>query len=141
MNPLLITPLFELGKNLINRLFPDPEQKAAAELELLKLQQSGELAQLDAEVRLRLGQLEVNKIEAASEKLFVSGWRPAVGWVCVAALAWHFIGYPFSAWAFQTWIPQVAPPVLVGEHLMELVIGMLGFGTLRTYEKIKGLDK
>lgn len=138
MNPLLLAPILDIGQKLIEKFFPDPQQKAAAELELLKLHQSGALAEMASDMQLRMGQIEVNKSEALHGSIFVAGWRPAVGWVCVAGLGWMFVGYPFCAWAFQTWLPGVAPPVIVGEHLMELVLGMLGLAGLRTFEKVRG---
>ena len=69
-----ISAALDLGNTLISRIFPDPAQADAAKLELLKLQQSGDLAQMTA-------QTDINKVEAANTSLFVSGWRPAIGWV------------------------------------------------------------
>ena len=70
-----VTAVLDIGGKLIDRMWPDPAQAATAKLELIKLQQSGDLAQMT-------GQLDINKIEAASSSTFVSGWRPAIGWVC-----------------------------------------------------------
>jgi len=67
-----VTALLDIGGKVIDRLWPDPTQAANAKLELFKLQQSGELAQI-------AGQLEINKVEAANPSVFVSGWRPFVG--------------------------------------------------------------
>ena len=75
-----ISAALDLGNTLITRIFPDPAQAANAKLELLKLQQSGDLAQMTA-------QTDINKVEAGSTSMFVSGWRPAIGWVCALALA------------------------------------------------------
>jgi hypothetical protein len=141
MNPLLIAPILEIGKTLIEKFFPDPQARAAAELELLKMQQSGALQEMATDLQLRLAQLEVNKAEATNPSLFTSGWRPAVGWVCVAALAWQFVGYPIASWAFSTWLPQVSAPVIVGDYLFELLFGMLGLAGLRSFEKVKGVAK
>jgi hypothetical protein len=93
-----------------------------------------------------LAQVDVNKIEAASSNLFVSGWRPAVGWVGVLGLGYQFLGYPFMQWAWAfgqgiDLIPQglSAPPDLNVEQLMTLLAGLLGFGGMRTFEKHKGV--
>ena len=73
LNPLFIGPIFEAGKMLIDRLFPDPQKKAETELELLKLTQAGDLQQI-------IEQLRINAIEAQHASIFVAGWRPFVGW-------------------------------------------------------------
>ena len=93
-----------------------------------------------------LAQVDVNKIEAASSNLFVSGWRPAVGWVGVLGLAYQFLGYPLMQWAWAfgqgvDLIPQElsAPSDLDVEQLMTLLAGLLGFGGMRSFEKHKGV--
>ena len=91
MNPLLLGPLFELGKGIINRLFPDPAAKAAAELELLKMTQDGDLKTV-------LAQLEINAREAQHPSLFVAGWRPGAGWAGVAGLLYAAILHPLLVW-------------------------------------------
>lgn len=93
-----------------------------------------------------LAQVEVNKIEAASTSIFVSGWRPAVGWVGVFGLAYQFLGYPLMQWLWafgQSYdiIPKGLnpPPDLDVEQLMTLLAGLLGFGGMRSFEKHKGV--
>ena len=93
-----------------------------------------------------LAQVEVNKIEAENPNVFVSGWRPAVGWVGVLGLAYQFIGYPLLQWCWVfgqgiDWIPKglAAPPNLEVEQLMTLLAGLLGFGGMRSFEKSKGV--
>ncbi len=93
-----------------------------------------------------LAQVEVNKLEAASSSLFVSGWRPAVGWVGVLGLVYQFLGYPLMQrlWAFGQGtdiIPKELhpPPDLDVEQLMTLLAGLLGFGGMRSFEKHKGV--
>jgi hypothetical protein len=95
-----------------------------------------------------LAQVDVNKIEAASSNLFVSGWRPAVGWVGVLGLGYQFLGYPFMqwAWAFGQGVDLIpwglsAPPDLDVEQPMTLLAGLLGFGGMRSYEKHKGVAR
>lgn len=130
--------IFDFGKSLLERFVPDPAQKAKAVLDLATLQQTGELAKLAQENGLMLAQIDVNKAEAQSTKLFVSGWRPAVGWVCVLGL-----GYSFVAWALLTWASNIwkfpPPPQLDMGTLLPLLFGMLGLGGLRTYEKLNNV--
>jgi hypothetical protein len=109
------------------------ERKLA--LEEKKIDQATDLAQVD-----------INKIEAASTSVFVSGWRPAVGWVGVAGLAYQFLGYPLMqwVWAFGQGVDLIpkglaAPPDLQVEQLMTLLAGLLGFGGMRSFEKSKGI--
>lgn len=86
----------------------------------------------DNGIALQLAQIEVNKVEAASPNLFVAGWRPAVGWICVAALAYEFLMHPFIVGLYGPQFPDLAV-----EDLMALITGMLGISTLRTVEKVK----
>ena len=93
-----------------------------------------------------LAQVDVNKIEAASSSTFVSGWRPAVGWVGVLGLAYQFLGYPLMQWCWAFGqgydiIPKGLnpPPDLDVEQLMTLLAGLLGFGGMRSFEKHKGV--
>jgi hypothetical protein len=130
MNPLLIGPVLEIGKSLIDRLFPDPVLKAKAEMDMMVLLQTQDLQKV-------LGQLEINAKEAASPSIFVAGWRPAVGWCCCAGFLWATIGHPVFAWV-ATARGWPAPPVIDTEVLLYVLGGMLGLGTLRSVEKIKG---
>jgi hypothetical protein len=128
-----ISAVLDIGGKVIDRLWPDPTQRSAAQLELLKLQQSGELAQI-------AGQLEINKQEASSPSVFVAGWRPFAGWVCGAALAYSFLVYPLLVWACAIWFPSVVPPKLGNDGMLyELLFAMLGLGGLRSFEKFKGV--
>lgn len=129
MNPLLLAPLLEVGKSIIDRLFPDPEKKAAAELELLKMTQDGDLKQI-------LGQLEINAREAQHPSVFVAGWRPFFGWAGGLGFIYAVMGQPLLAWlaSIKGW-PQ--PPTLNIDLLWVVITGMLGIGGLRTFEKAK----
>lgn len=127
-----ISAALDIGGKLIDRLWPDPTQAAAAKLELLKLQQSGDLAQIT-------GQLEINKAEAQNASVFVSGWRPFIGWVCGMALAYQYLIRPLAlAIAAGLGHPIVEMPGL-DSSLWELMFGMLGLGGLRTMEKLNGV--
>lgn len=129
-----VSAALDIGGKLIDRLWPDPTQAAQAKLELLKLQQSGDLAQIT-------GQLEINKVEAANSSVFVAGWRPAIGWVCALALFYQYLVRPIAQGAFAAAGHPL--PLLVGldDNLWQLLLGMLGLGGLRTYEKVQGVTK
>jgi hypothetical protein len=132
--------LIPLVGGIIDKVFPDADAAANAKLELMRLAQAGELAQLTAETSLALGQIDTNKIEAASTSQFVAGWRPGAGWVCVAGLAYTFLGQPLLAWlsAVQGW---PVPPLIAGDTLMVLLTGLLGLGGYRSFEKAKGVAR
>jgi hypothetical protein len=133
MNPLLLGPLFELGKGIIDRIFPDPAQKAAAELELMKMTQDGDLKQI-------MGQLEINAREAQHASVFVAGWRPFFGWAGGAGFVYATLLQPVLAWvgAVKGW---PAPPEVNIDLLWVVVTGLLGLGTLRSVDKAKGVTK
>ena len=78
-------------------------------------------------------QAEINKLEAQNRNFFVSGWRPSVGWSCSLAFAYHFVAFPI----IKTIYPNVDFPVLETEPLFTVLMGRLGLGGLRTYEKLK----
>ncbi len=127
MNPLILSSLFDIGKGLIDRLFPDPAAAQAAKMELFKMQQNGELAQLAAETDLAKGQLAVNAAEAASGSLFVAGWRPAVGWICAVGLGYEFLLCPLLPWGLTIVLGKpVAPlPSLIALLVLAGVIVVL----------------
>ncbi len=135
--PLL--SLVPFAEKLIEKIWPDPVSQAEAQLKLAQLAQSGELAALAAETDVARGQIGVNAIEAASNRLFVAGWRPFVGWICGLSLGFKFIGGPLLVMAGQLAGQAVTLPDLGTAELMPLLIGMLGLGAMRTTEKIKGV--
>jgi len=124
-----VSAIFEVGSKVLDRILPDPAQQAAAKLELMKLQQNGELAQIT-------GQMDINKVEAASSSLFVSGWRPAIGWICGAGFAVQFVIGPLAEWGSALYGHPVKFPVMDTGTMMPLLLGMLGLGGLRTAEKL-----
>ncbi len=131
----LIMPLLS---GVLDKLIPDPAAAADAKLKALQLAQTGELAELDASLRLALAQTEVNKAEASTDA-FRGGWRPACGWVCALGLAYTFLLRPLLPWIVGLTGHQVAPlPDIDTETLMVLLTGMLGLGGLRTLERVKG---
>lgn len=124
--------------SLLDKLIPDPQAKAAAQLELLRMQQSGELANLDAVKALALAQIDVNKADAAGN-WWQAGWRPFIGWTCGGALFSQFILRPWVQWVCIV-IGHPLPELPgIDNHLWELLGGMLGLGTLRTIEKARGV--
>ena len=133
MNPLILGPILEVGKTLLDRFIPDPEKKREAEMELVRMAADGELKQV-------IAQLEINAREAAHPSIWTSGWRPAFGWCGAAGFVYATIGQPVLAWISATkgW---PAPPELNLDLLWVVITGMLGIGGLRSVEKIKGVAK
>lgn len=125
--------------SVLDKVFPDPTAAAAAKVQVMEMAQRGELAQLDAELKLATGQLDVNKVEAASSDPFTSRWRPFIGWVCGVGCAWNWIGLPVATFIMAA----IQQPILLApadlSQMMPLLLGMLGLGGLRTIEKMKGV--
>ena len=126
----LAGPLF----GLVDDLFTSDEEREAAKLKLLEMEQKGELAQIS-----------VNMQEAKSEHVFVSGWRPAVGWTCTAAFAYAFVLQPFAAFialvsGMDPALLEALPDLDIGS-MMPVLLGMLGLGAMRSYEKKSGTNK
>ena len=97
MNPLFLGPLVDLVGKISDKVWPDPAKKIEAQTALLQMQQSGELAMLEKLGQSDSAQVEVNKIEAASDSSFKSGWRPALGWVCVAGFSYQLLARAASS--------------------------------------------
>ena len=133
MNPLILGPILEVGKTLLDRFIPDPEKKREAEMELVRMAADGELKQT-------IAQLEINAREASHASVFVAGWRPAFGWCGAAGFVYATILQPLLSWgaAIKGW---PAPPALNLDLLWVVITGMLGIGGLRTMEKFKGVTK
>jgi len=133
MIPIVTALLPALG-TLIDRLIPDraAADKAKAEMELQLVQAANAAA---------MAQVEVNKIEAGHSSVFVAGWRPSIGWVCAAGLAWAFVVAPVASWALMVLGIKAELPAIQFDHLFELVLAMLGIGGLRTFEKLRGVAR
>lgn len=115
----------DLAKTVVSRIWPDKTAE--------------EQAQLAAALTIVQGQLDANKAEAASPSAFTSGWRPGIGWVCALALFFQYIARPLLMWYGAVAGHQWPPLPGIDDNLWQLMLGMLGLGGLRTYEKAKGV--
>lgn len=131
--PLLIEPI----SRLLDRLIPDPDARARAQAELLKAQQEGELETFRLALSADQAQTAINRQEAASQHLFVSGWRPFIGWVCGVAFCYHFILQPLLVFALVNSGHDITLPRFDMEALSTVLMGILGLGGLRTIEKVR----
>lgn len=136
----ILGPLAPIAEKLIDRI-PDPNKRAEAREELEKLV-------LAVDASARQGQIEVNKQEAAHKSLFVAGWRPAVGWTCAFAFAYSTILQPLavliasicSQYLDFQFDPSSLPDLQM-DQMMTILMGMLGIGGLRTFEKLRGVSR
>jgi hypothetical protein len=120
-----ITAGLDLANSIVGKIWPD---KSAQEQQ-----------QLAAALALIQGQMEINKTEAANPSVFVSGWRPFIGWVCGAGCAWNWIGLPVAKFALALAGHPISMSPADLSEMMPLLFGLLGLGTLRTFEKTKGV--
>ena len=135
MNFLGIGTVIESVGKVASDLITTDKERMQLELEGRRIDQATDLAQM-----------EVNRVEAASSSVFVAGWRPAIGWVGAAAMAYQFLLYPVLVWAW-TWaqaeghVPKDVkpPPMLDTDALWVILSGMLGIAGMRTWEKGKGV--
>ena len=128
----LLPSLLPALTEVLDRVVPDKAAAAKAKLEM-------EARLLEAATTQASQQAEINKIEASHASIFVSGWRPYIGWVCGMAIAWAFLLAPMLSWLLPLTGVVAAVPPLQTEFLLELVFAMLGLGGLRTFEKLKGV--
>jgi hypothetical protein len=134
----LATALIPALSNVLDRAIPDPEQRAKAQLEMMKLQQEGAFKELDAELQVNLAQARINEAEAQQSDFFRGGWRPAAGWACVFGLGYEFMLRPLLPWALAVAGAEGIPALpSLDDVLFELLFGMLGLGTLRTADRWK----
>jgi hypothetical protein len=126
---------------LINKVIPDKQAQADAEFRLKKLQQDGELSELGTIASLNNSQVDVNKQEAKHGSIWVAGWRPGIGWICFAGLGWQYVLMPMATFYLAYNDMDTALPTLPEARILELTFAMLGFGGLRTYEKLKKIAK
>lgn len=131
----ILSPI--IGK-VLDRI-PNAVERDKAKLEFALEVQKQETELLKLFTQNDQGQLEVNKVEAASNSLFVAGWRPFIGWVCGAGVAWAFLLQPIADWVIAIVKPGVTTPQIQSGELMSLLLGMLGMGAIRSFEKVKGV--
>jgi phenylpyruvate tautomerase PptA (4-oxalocrotonate tautomerase family) len=131
----LLGKLVDPVSNILDKVVEDKDQKAklAHEIATMAERHAQELAR---------GQIEINKEEAKSRNIFIAGWRPFVGWTCGLALFWHFLGLPVTLF-ITGWFNLQHPPLpeFDMQSLMTVLLGMLGLGGMRTFEKFKGVTK
>lgn len=119
----------DIREAITGEAIKDPNKQAEVALKLAELEQAA-----------NSGQLKINEIEASHPSIFISGWRPFIGWVGGIALAYSFILMPIFVWIAKMNGIEVEPPRLDSKELFDIVMALLGIGTLRTYEKFKGVD-
>ncbi len=129
-----ISAALELGTSVINKIWPDPVKQAEEQRKLQELAQKGNLEELNAEVKLLVSQVDLNKVEAAHKSIFVAGWRPFVGWVCGFGLLYNVILAPF----LDIWLTV---PEVETDLLYPVLLGMLGLGGMRSFEKVKRVSR
>jgi hypothetical protein len=122
-----ITGLSGLINTAVNKIWPDKTE--------------AEKQQLAAAVMVVQGQMDINKVEAANPSVFVSGWRPFIGWVCGSACAWNWIGLPIAKLAAVVLGHSIDLSPADLTEMMPVLLGMLGLGGLRTLEKFKGVSR
>ena len=125
--------------DIINKLIPDPIAKAQIQLQVEQLAQNDEFKQIDAQLATAQLQTDTNKVEASNVSIFVSGWRPFVGWVCGCGFGYQFLFSPLLGYVSAIFHGPVPPSIDVSA-LSTMLTGMLGFGAMRTFEKIKGIN-
>lgn len=129
-----IDAIAQLVSTAVDKIWPDANIEAQAKADELK-------AQLTQELTYTIGQMDINKIEAGSTSLFVAGWRPAVGWCGALGYGYEFLIRPIAnGLAVAAGFPPVFPGIEI-EALGTLLFGLLGLGTLRTVEKVKGVAR
>lgn len=128
--PAIASTIGAIG-NVLDNCFTSEEEKLDKKILLQRLALQPDLAQA-----------EISKLEAQHRSVFVAGWRPAVGWVCAAALAYNYILRDLMIWLFTAFAPETPPPpALAMEHLMTILLSILGVGSLRSIEKLAGRAK
>lgn len=123
----IITSVSDAAGKVFDRIWPDKTAE--------------EKAKFQAALESELGQLQINRAEAANANWFVAGWRPFVGWICGSGLAYQYLLLPLGNGIYHAAIGPISPfPPLDVSTLMQLLMGMLGLGAMRTYEKINNVQ-
>lgn len=127
------------GLKIINKFIPDPQAQVNAQIEMMKIKQSDSFKEMEVALQEQQMQADINKVEAASDKVFVAGWRPFIGWICGVGLGLQVIIFPLVATVAATVGVSVTMPEMPVEVLMVNLTGMLGLAGARSWEKIKGV--
>lgn len=137
--PFPFLALIPVIGELLNKIIPDPAQRAEAQYKMMELAQKGEFKEFDANVQLALAQIEVNKTEAADPGVFKGGWRPAAGWLCVAGGLAYPIVRNLLPWVLQvsgvTGVPPM--PAMDTTEALAMLSSLLGLGAMRMTERMK----
>ena len=128
----LLPSLLPVVGDVLDRFFPNKEERAKAEREI-EAKLTAHLASID------LAQLEVNKQEAAHRSLFIAGWRPFIGWTCGLALFYTYLVQPMATFVLAQTGELIQLPQVDLSMMMPVLLGMLGLGGLRSFEKYKGV--
>jgi holin (3TMs family) len=124
------TALFSLGNTVLEKFIPDANLREQA------------ARQLASEINLQvMGQIELNKVEAASPSFWIAGWRPALAWMCVVSFAYAGLLHDVANWGLKVAGVVTMLPNPDTSTTFDLLLGMLGLGGMRTFEKMKGLTK
>ena len=125
----------------VDKLFTSDEERLEKQNEALKAEREYQFLERKLSADQNVQQIEVNKVEAASGSVFVAGWRPAIGWVGALALLYQFLIYPLFCWVLACWFPVLTPPPPPQNgELYPLIMGMLGIGAMRSFDKLNNID-
>ena len=120
--------------SLLEKFIPDKDLRSRLSHEIATMAEKNAHEQIKA-------QLEINKTEAQHNSLFVSGWRPAVGWTCCLGMAANFLIIPMTNFALALASSNISIPLIDLETMLPVLLGMLGLGGMRSYEKSKGVAR
>jgi hypothetical protein len=130
----MISALIGPVSAILDKVIPDTNLKEKLSHEIATMAERHTQEQV-------MAQIEVNKIEAAHNSMFVAGWRPALGWICALGMAGNFLIIPFVNMALELFETGVEIPLIALSEMMPVLMGMLGLGAMRTFEKTKGVSR
>lgn len=135
MNLLNVSNVVKSVGDSLDDLFTSDEERMEAEREMYRAKKEFVVAEKQLTTKVNMAQAEINLAEAQSSHFFVAGWRPAIGWIGAAALAYQFLIYPALTWFSNTPPPQMEP-----DMLYTIITGMLGIAGMRSFDKVKDKD-
>jgi len=127
--------------DIIGRFIPDPQKAAEAKLKMLEMAQAGDLKELEANLQIAVAQVAANSAEAASGDSFARRWRPFIGWTCGVAMAYNFVLLPLLVFVSTVWFgvdAKLIPPSMDLATMLPVLLGMLGLGGMRSFERSQG---